>query len=101
MTVEPVPGEAAITVNWMAPVVPRDEPAITGYHIRYYIRGNDSNMHMNVSEPPVNLTGLQYSTEYQVHVATRNAYGLGPECCVGTPLYVTTSDGKLSNPMNF
>ena len=97
MTAEPVPGESSVTVNWMAPVVPQDEPAITGYRIRYYIRDSDSDMYMNVSEPPVNLTGLQYSTEYQVHVATRNADGLGPECCGGSPLYVTTSDGKLNN----
>ena len=97
VTAEPVPGESSITVNWRAPVVPREEPAITGYRIRYYIRGNDSDMNIDVSKPPVTLAGLQYSTEYQVHVATRNADGLGPECCGGSPLYVTTSDGKLNN----
>ena len=96
VTAVPVLGEAAFTVNWSAPKVPEHKQPITGYRIRYYIRENRSDLYKNVSHPPANLTGLRFNTEYQVHVAARNADGLGLECCGGTPLYVNTSVSKLS-----
>ena len=95
---EPVPGEASITVSWRAPDVQPNDPPITGYRIRYHIRSGGPSTSMEVSQSPVTLTGLHFSTEYRVYVAARDRTGLSPECCIGTELYVRTSDGELSNP---
>ena len=98
---EPVPGEASITVSWRAPDVQPNDPPITGYRIRYHIRSGGPSTSMEVSQSPVTLTGLHFSTEYRVYVAARDRTGLGPECCIGTELYVRTSDGELSNPNGY
>ena len=58
-------------------------------------------MSMDVSQSPVTLTGLQFSTEYRVYIAARDSTGLGLECCIGTEIYARTSDGELRNPNRY
>ena len=86
-----------ITVSWTAPVVPTGELPITGYSIRYHTRGSGVSgyQYMNATQSPAEVTGLLPGTEYQVYVASVSAIGTGLYCCMGTPSYVTTYNGKL------
>ena len=91
----PVDRRGVIKVSWTAPTVPTGELPITGYIIRYHIRGSGVSgyQYMSVVQSPTEVTGLIPGTEYQVYVASINAIGTGQYCCVGTPSYVTTYNG--------
>ena len=94
----PVNRSGVISVSWTAPVVPTGELPITGYSIRYHIRGSGVSgyQYMNATQSPANVTGLLPGTEYRVYVAAVNAIGTGLYCCVGTPLIVRTHNGKFN-----
>ena len=87
-----------IKVSWNAPNVSVEELPITSYSIRYHIRGSGVSGYQNKSavQSPAEVTGLLPGTEYRVYVASINAIGTGQYCCVGTPRYVTTYNGKFS-----
>ena len=91
----PVDRPGVIRVSWTAPTVPRGELPITGYHIRYKVRGvtnNDSTF--MVQSSPAEVTGLVPGTEYQVFVASVNAIGTGEYCCESSAIYVRTPKGN-------
>ena len=93
----PVQRRGVIRVSWTAPTVPRGELPITGYIIRY--KGQNSNMFkywpvMSKFETH-EVTGLNPGTVYRVYVAGVSAIGPGSYCCEGTPVLVTTYNGKL------
>ena len=91
----PVDRRGVINVSWTAPAVPTGELPITGYSIRYHIRGSGVSGYQSKSvvKSPSEVTGLLPGSEYQVYVASVNAIGAGLYCCVGTPSYVTTYSG--------
>ena len=93
----PVDRSGVISVSWTAPDVPTGELPITGYSIRYHIRGSGVSgyQYMNATQSPAEVTGLLPGTEYQVYVAAVNAIGTRGYCCTGTPLIVTTHNGKF------
>ena len=93
----PVDRSGVIRVSWTAPAVSAGELPITGYSIRYHIRGSGVSgyQYMNATQSPAEVTGLLPGTEYQVYVAAVNAIGAGLYCCEGTPSYVTTYNGKF------
>ena len=86
-------------MSWTAPVVPTGELPVTGFSIRYHIRGSGVSgyQYKSVVQSPAEVTDLLPGTEYQVYVASVNAIGTGQYCCVGTPIYVTTYNGKLKS----
>ena len=92
---EPLNKSGAIKMSWTAPVVPIGELPITGYSIRYHIRGSGVSgyQYMNATQSPANVTGLLPGTEYRVYVASVNAIGIGGYCCLGTSLIVRTYIG--------
>ena len=94
----PLDKPGVVSVSWTAPVVPTRDLPITGYSIRYHIRGSGVSgyQYMSATQSPANVTGLSLLTEFQVYVASVNAIGTGLYCCVGIPSYVTTYNGKLN-----
>ena len=97
----PVDRRGVIRVSWTAPTVPREdlELPVTGYIIRYKVQ--NSNMFkywavMSNSETEVTCTGLNPGTVYRVYVAGVSAIGPGSYCCEGTPVLVTTQNGKFN-----
>ena len=94
---EQVASRGVIKVSWNAPNVSVEELPITGYSIRYHISGSGVSGYQNKSvfQSPAEVTDLLPGTEYQVYVASVNAIGTGQYCCVGTPRYVTTYNGKF------
>ena len=84
------------SVSWTAPVVPTGELPITGHSIQYHISGSGVSgyQYMSATQSPAEVTGLLPGTEYQVYVASVNAVGSRGYCSIGTPLYVTTYNGK-------
>ena len=95
---EPVNKSGAIKMSWTAPVVPTGELPITGYNIRYHIRGSGVSgyQYVNVMQSPAEVTGLLPGTEYRVYVASVNAVGTGRYCCELSSLIVRTYIGKFS-----
>ena len=95
--VQAVKRSGVISMSWTAPDVPTGELPITGYSIQYHIRGSGVSgyQYMNAMQSPAEVHGLLPGTEYQVYVAAVNAIGTGLYCCMGTPSYVTTYDGKF------
>ena len=93
----PVDRSGVISVSWTAPVVPTGELPITGYSIRYHIRGSGVSgyQYMNAMQSPAEVTGLLPGTEYQVYAASVNAIGTGLYCCTGTAVIVRTRNGRL------
>ena len=85
-------------MSWNAPNVSVEELPIIDYSIRYHIRGSGVSgyQYKSVVQSPAEVTGLLLGTEYQVYVASVNAIGTGQYCCVGTPRYVTTYNGKFT-----
>ena len=97
VTAVPVDRRGVISMSWTAPVVPTGELPITGYSIRYHIRGSGVSgyQYKSVVQSSAEVTGLLPGTEYRVYAASVNAIGTGQYCCVGTPRYVTTYNGKF------
>ena len=97
VTAVPVDRRGVISMSWPAPVVPTGELPIIGYSIRYHIRGSGVRgyQYKSVVQAPAEVTGLLPGTEYRVYVASVNAIDTGQYCCVGTPRFVTTYNGKF------
>ena len=101
----PVNRSGVIRVSWTAPTMPdRERPIteelpITGYSIRYHIRGSGVSgyQYMNASQSPAEVTGLLPGTEYRVYVASVNAIGTEGYCCGTTLVIVRTHNGRLNN----
>ena len=93
----PVNRHGVIRVSWTAPTVPRGELPITGYIIRYKVKNSSNKFRYwnAMSNSETEVTGLNPGTVYRVYVAGVNAIGLGSYCCRGTPVLVTTYNGKL------
>ena len=92
----PVGRSGVIRVSWTAPTVPRGELSITGYSIRYKAqKGNMFKYWSVMSNSETEVTGLNPGTVYRVYVAGVSAIGPGSYCCRGTPVRVTTYNGKL------
>ena len=98
MGAEPIDKSGAIRVSWTTPDVPTGELSITGYSIRYHIRGSGVSgyQYMSAMQSPAEVTGLLPGTEYRVYVASINAIGTGGYCCEISSLFVTTYIGKFS-----
>ena len=76
--------------------MPRGELPITGYSIRYKVNSSNSFRYKSVmSNSETEVTGLNPGTVYRVYVAGVSAIGPGSYCCEGTPVLVTTYNGKL------
>ena len=87
----PVGRRGVIRVSWTPPTVPNDELPITGYSIRYKVQNSNVFKYWLVTSNSENeVTGLNPGTVYRV-----SAIGPGPYCCEGTPVRVTTYNGKL------
>ena len=85
-----------IRVSWTAPTVPSGELPITGYSIRYKVQNSNVFKYLSVmSNSETEVTGLNPGTVYRVYVAGVSAIGPGSYCCEGTPVLVTTYNGKL------
>ena len=98
MSAVPVNRRGVIRVSWTAPTVPSGELPITGYSIRYKVQLTNSNMFKywsGTSNSETEVTGLNPGTVYRVYVAGVSAIGRGSYCCEGTPVLVTTYNGKL------
>ena len=93
----PVERRGVIRVSWTAPTVPSGELPITGYNIRYKEQNSNSFKYTNVNSTYVAamIIDLNPGTVYRVYVAGVNAIGPGSYCCEGTPVRVTTYNGKL------
>ena len=92
----PVDRRGVIRVSWTAPTVPRGELPITGYIIRYKVQNSNVFKYRPVmSNSETEVTGLNPGTVYRVYVAGASAIGIGLYCCEGTPVLVTTYNGKL------
>ena len=93
----PLDKPGVVSVSWTAPVVPTGELPITGYSIRYHIRGSGVSgyQYMSATQSPAEVTGLRPGTEYRVYVASVNAIGTGLYCCEGTEVIVRTYNGRL------
>ena len=93
----PLGRRGVIRVSWTAPPVPSGELPITGYIIRY--KEQNSNFFKHTSVNPtfvaVMIADLNPGTVYRVYVAGVSAIGPGSYCCEGTPVLVTTYNGKL------
>ena len=98
MGAEPVNKSGTIKLSWTATVVPTGELPITGYSIRYHIRGSGVSgyQYMNAMQSPAEVTGLLPGTEYRMYVASVNAIGRGGYCCGLSSLFVRTYIGKFS-----
>ena len=98
----PVSRSGVISVSWTAPVVPTGELPITGYSIRYHIRGSGVSgyQYKSVVQSPAEVTGLLPGTEYQVYVASANAIGTGLYCCGSTVVIARTHNGRLRQSNN-
>ena len=97
MSAVPVNRRGVIRVSWTAPTVTSGELPITGYSIRYKVKNSGSNfMYQSVmSNSEAEVTDLNPRTVYRVYVAGVSAIGRGSYCCRGTPVLVTTYNGKL------
>ena len=96
MSAVPVNRRGVIRVSWTAPTVPRGELPITEYIIRYKVQnGNGFKYWSIMSKSETEVTGLNPGTVYRVYVAGLSAIGRGTFCCEGTPVLVTTYNGKL------
>ena len=74
--------------------MPSGELPITGYSIRYKVRGVNGNvMALMTQASPAEVTGLLPGTEYQVFVASVNALGTGEYCCKTSKIFVSTHEG--------
>ena len=94
----PVDRRGVIRVSWTAPTVPSGELPITGYSIRYKEQnGNMFKYWAATSNSETEVTGLNPGTVYRVYVAGVSAIGPGSYCCEGTPVLVTTYNGKLQH----
>ena len=93
----PVDRRGVISVSWTAPTVPRGELPITGYSIRYKVQNSNSFKHTSVNSTyvAVMIAELHPMTVYRVYVAGVSEIRLGSFCCEGTPVLVTTYNGKL------
>ena len=93
----PVDRRGVIRVSWTAPTVSGGELPITGYNIRYKVQNGTSFKYTSVTSIYVSamITGLNPGAVYRVYVAGVSAIGRGPYCCEGTPVLVTTYNGKL------
>ena len=92
----PVDRRGVIRVSWTAPTVPSGELPITGYSIRYKVQNSNVFKYQSVlSNSETEVTGLNPGTVYRVYVAGVSAIGRGLYCCEGTPILVTTYNGKL------
>ena len=97
-TVSAVPDDrrGVIRVSWTAPTVPSGELPLTGYIIRFKVQNSNVFKYWSVLSNSENeVTGLNPGTVYRVYVAGVSAIGLGLYCCEGTPVLVTTYNGKL------
>ena len=83
----PVDRSGVIRVSWTAPAVSAELP-ITGYSIRYHIRGSGVSgyQYMSATQSPAEVPGLLPGTEYRVYVASVNELGRGGYCCLETSL---------------
>ena len=99
----PVDRRGVIRVSWTAPTVPRGELPITGYIIRYKVQNSPENFRYFsvMSKFETEVTGLNPGTVYRVYVAGVSAIGPGSYCCEGTPVLVTTYNGKLHHEQVF
>ena len=96
MSAVPVDRRGVIRVSWSAPTVPRGELPITGYILRYKVQNSNMITYLSVmSNSETEVTGLNPGTVYRVYVAGVSAIGPGSYCCKGTPVLVTTYNGKL------
>ena len=96
MSAVPVNRRGVIRVSWTAPTVPSGELPITGYIIRYKVQNSNMFKYWTVmSNFETEVTGLNPGTVYRVYVAGVSAIGRGSYCCEGTPVRVTTYNGKL------
>ncbi len=86
-----------IRVSWTAPTVPRGELPITRYSIRYKVQNSNSFKLTSVNSTyvAVMIADLNPGTVYRVYVAGVSATGRGSYCCEGSPVLVTTYNGKL------
>ena len=93
----PVDRRGVIRVSWTAPTVPSGELPITGYTIRYKVQNSSDNFRYwaAMANSETDITGLNPGTVYRVYVAGASAIILGSYCCEGTPVLVTTYNGKL------
>ena len=92
----PVNRLGVIRVSWTAPSEPRGELPITGYIIRYKVQNSSVFTYSSgTSNSETEVTGLNPGTIYRVYVAGVSAIGPGSYCCEGTPVLVTTYNGKL------
>ena len=83
-----------VTLSWNASVVREGQLPITGYSILYRVYdSNSKNMTHMTQSSPVNLTGLDPGTTYQVYVASVSAIGIGNYCCTRTKVYFRPHDG--------
>ena len=74
--------------------MPSGELHITGYSIRYKVKGvNDNVIALMTQSSPAQVTGLLPGTEYQVFVASVNALGTGKYCCKTSAIFVSTHEG--------
>ena len=92
----PVDRRGVIRVSWTAPTVSSGELPITGYIIRYKVQNSNMFKYWPVmSNSETEVTGLNPGTVYRVYVAGVSALRGVSYCCEGTPVLVTTYNGKL------
>ncbi len=76
--VNPTPGAAAsLTVTWTA-IDPTNDAPVDGYDVQYRVKDPQDNWedaNVNVSGASATITGLEYSTTYEVQVQAKNAEG--------------------------
>ena len=78
-TVTATPGAAAgLTVTWTA-IDPTETAPVDGYDVQYQVKDADppawSSANVTVSGARATITGLEYSTTYEVQVRSKNAEG--------------------------
>ena len=95
MSAVPVDRRGVIRMSWTAPVVPTGQLPITGYSIRYHIRGSGVSgyQYMSATQSPAEVTGLLPGTEYRVYIASVNALDTGLYCCGRTSIVVRAHNG--------
>ena len=76
-TVEATPGAAAgLTVTWPA-IEPTDDSPVDGYDVQYRVKDTDPwlTASITVTGATAVITGLEYSTTYEVEVRSKNSEG--------------------------
>ena len=83
-----------IALSWNTPSVRVEELPITGYSILYHVNGNTiRNFTLMTQSSPVEITGLDPGTTYQVYIASVSVIGIGKYCCTRYKVVFRPYDG--------